>query len=290
MIKVSTLKKNPNNPRQIRGEKLELLKKSITEFEKMMELRPMIIDENNTILGGNMRLSAIKALGIKEIPDSWIKRADNLTDEEKREFIIKDNNSFGEYDWDALANEWSDLPLQDWGLDLPDFDAVGNQTANQNEVDLSLEKIYGGATSMQRASAPIKFWKDNNYLSGDILDFGCGQETHEWQKYDSFTQPDTKPLIKYYDTVMCNYVLNVQPSDHLIVLIVGFVSKLLRENGNALFAMRNDLPLGRHESERGIQIIKNQKEWTDLLSNFFSVEQVEKKKFLGFVCSPKGCN
>jgi len=124
VIKVSTLKKNPNNPRQIRGEKLDLLKKSVTEFEKMMSLRPIIVDENNVVLGGNMRLAAIKALGHKEIPDEWVKRADDLTEDEKREFIIKDNAGFGEWDWDVIANEWSDLPLADWGLDVPGFEAV----------------------------------------------------------------------------------------------------------------------------------------------------------------------
>lgn len=95
-MKVSDLKLNPGNPRQIRGEKLELLKKSVTEFDKMMSLRPIIVDENNVVLGGNMRLAAIKALGHKEIPDEWVKRADDLTEDEKREFIIKDNAGFGE--------------------------------------------------------------------------------------------------------------------------------------------------------------------------------------------------
>ncbi len=115
-MKVSDLKLNPGNPRQIRGEKLELLKKSVSEFREMMELRPIIVDENNVVLGGNMRLQAIKALGIKEIPPEWVKRAD-LTEEQKREFVIKDNAGFGEWDWDLLANDWSDLPLADWGVD-----------------------------------------------------------------------------------------------------------------------------------------------------------------------------
>jgi DNA modification methylase len=126
-MKVSSLKKNPNNPRQIKGEKLELLKKSVTEFSKMMSLRPIIIDETNTVLGGNMRLAAIKALGMKEIPDDWVKCADDLTEDEKREFTIKDNAGFGEWDYDLLANKWSDLPLNDWGLDLPGFETVGEE-------------------------------------------------------------------------------------------------------------------------------------------------------------------
>lgn len=128
-MKVSSIKKNQNNPRQIKGEKLELLKASVGGFQKMMALRPIIIDENNVVLGGNMRLAAIKALGLKEIPDEWVKRADDLSEDEKKEFIIKDNAGFGEWDWDVIANEWSDLPLSDWGLDVPgevpDFEPVG---------------------------------------------------------------------------------------------------------------------------------------------------------------------
>ncbi len=123
MIKVSTLKKNPQNPRQIKGERLELLKRSITEFEKMMPLQPIVVDETNTVLSGNMRLAAIKALGLKEIPDGWVKQADDLTEDEKRRLVITANSSFGEYDWDILANEWTDAPLADWGLDIPGFDS-----------------------------------------------------------------------------------------------------------------------------------------------------------------------
>ena len=83
-----------------------------------MELRPIVIDNNNVILGGNMRFKALKHLGHKDIPDHWVKRADDLTEEQKKEFIIKDNVGFGEHDWDLLANEWDALDLEKWGLDL----------------------------------------------------------------------------------------------------------------------------------------------------------------------------
>ena len=133
MIKVSTLKKNPQNPRQIRGEKLELLKRSITEFGKMMPLQPIVVDETNTVLSGNMRLASIKALGLKEIPDDWVKRADDLTEDEKRRLVITANSSFGEYDWDLIANEWTDDPLTDWGLDIPGFDSLADDDETENE-------------------------------------------------------------------------------------------------------------------------------------------------------------
>lgn len=167
MIKVSTLKKNPSNPRQIKGEKLELLKASVGGFQKMMALRPMIVDENNVVLGGNMRLAAIKALGLKEIPDDWVKQVTDLTADEKAEFVIKDNNSFGEYDWDAIANEWSDYPLADWGLDVPGFEAVDEVGTADAEPQID------------KAAELNKKW---GVVSGDLWQIGehrllCGDST-----------------------------------------------------------------------------------------------------------------
>lgn len=133
-MKLSEIKKNPNNPRLIKDQKFERLKHSLREFPQMMELRPIIVDSENMILGGNMRFEAIKSLGIKEIPDTWIKRADELTEEQKREFIIKDNASFGEWDWDLLANEWDANELLQWGLDLPEgFEVEVRPAAEENE-------------------------------------------------------------------------------------------------------------------------------------------------------------
>jgi len=117
-MKLSELKPNPDNPRVIKDAKFEKLKQSIQDFPKMMSLRPIIVDNNNVILGGNMRLRALQDLKYKEIPDDWVKRADELTEEEKKQFIIKDNVGFGEWDWDLLANEWDNQELNDWGLDV----------------------------------------------------------------------------------------------------------------------------------------------------------------------------
>jgi len=116
-MKLSEIKSNPNNPRVIKDHKFEKLKKSISEFPKMMELRPMVINEDNIVLGGNMRLKALKDLGYKEVPEEWVKRASDLTEEETRRFIIADNVGFGEHDWEMLANEWDTEELEDWGLD-----------------------------------------------------------------------------------------------------------------------------------------------------------------------------
>ena len=121
-MKLSEIKSNPNNPRLIKDDKFKKLVKSIEEFPKMMSLRPMVIDANSIVLGGNMRLKALKELGYKDIPDEWVKRAEELTEDEQRRFIIADNVGFGEHDWGMLANEWDTEELEDWGLDIPGFE------------------------------------------------------------------------------------------------------------------------------------------------------------------------
>ena len=121
-MKLSEIKLNPNNPRVIKDDKFAKLVKSITEFPKMMALRPIVINKDNIVLGGNMRLKALKQIGYKDIPDEWVKRAEDLTEEETRRFIIADNVGFGEHDWEMLANEWDIEELGEWGLDIPNFE------------------------------------------------------------------------------------------------------------------------------------------------------------------------
>ena len=122
-MNINKIKSNPKNPRVIRDDRFIKLKNSIREFPHMMELRPMVINSENIVLGGNMRLKALKELGYTDIPDEWIKRADVLTEDEERRFIIADNVGFGDHDWDALANEWDVNELIDWGLEGFPFDA-----------------------------------------------------------------------------------------------------------------------------------------------------------------------
>ena len=121
-MKISEIKLNKKNPRLIKDYKFEKLKKSITEFPKMLELRPIIIDNDNIILGGNMRYQALKDLGYKELPENWVKKSSELSEEEKQRFIISDNINFGEFDFEIIANEWDTELLADWGLDVGGFD------------------------------------------------------------------------------------------------------------------------------------------------------------------------
>jgi DNA modification methylase len=106
----------------------------------MMELRPMVINQDNIVLGGNMRLKALKELGYKEVPDEWVKQAKDLTEEETRRFIIADNVGFGDHDWDMLSNEWNAEELESWGLDIPDF-KVTNLEAEEDDFDTTPPEI-----------------------------------------------------------------------------------------------------------------------------------------------------
>ena len=115
-VDIKQVRPNPDNPRFIKGNKFEKLVKSIKEFPQMLDLRPIVVNQDMIVLGGNMRLKACEEAGLKEVPIIF---ADNLTPEQEKEFIIKDNSSFGEWDWDLLANEWETEQLIDWGMDLP---------------------------------------------------------------------------------------------------------------------------------------------------------------------------
>jgi len=117
-VSISQVKTNPNNPRLIKDDKFKKLVSSIKEFPEMLEIRPIVVDNDNIVLGGNMRLRACKEAGLKEV---HIIKADQLTEKQQREFIIKDNVGFGEWDWDDIANGWDVEQLKTYGLDMPVF-------------------------------------------------------------------------------------------------------------------------------------------------------------------------
>jgi len=117
-VKIHKVKGNPSNPRIIKNDKFKKLVKSIQEFPEMLEKRPIIVDEDFMVLGGNMRLKASKDAGLKEV---WVDIAEGWTKKQKNEFVVKDNVNFGEWDWDILANEWESENLDDWGINLPNF-------------------------------------------------------------------------------------------------------------------------------------------------------------------------
>ena len=131
---ISQVKLNPNNPRIIKDEKFAKLVKSIEDFPAMLDIRPIVVNDDMVVLGGNMRLRACQEAGLKEIP---IIKASNLTEEQQKEFIIKDNVGYGEWDWNDLANNWFPSDLSDWGLDIPELDEDIKQKDNtKSETNL----------------------------------------------------------------------------------------------------------------------------------------------------------
>ena len=179
-VKISEVKTNPKNPRLIKDDKFRKLVKSIQEFPQMLELRPIVVDENNIVLGGNMRLKACKEAGLKEV---YIVRAENLTELQKDEFIVKDNVGFGEWDWDMLANEWDAELLNDWGLFVPEMPTeVDYSILDDEDLDNELSDMADGvkkaiqiefeAEHYEEASELVKFWRERQaYVGGMIMEY-----------------------------------------------------------------------------------------------------------------------
>jgi site-specific DNA-methyltransferase (adenine-specific) len=168
-VPINTVKANPNNPRIIKDDKFAKLVKSINEFPQMLKLRPIVVNDDMVVLGGNMRLKACKEAGLKEIP---IIKASELTEQQQKEFIVKDNVGYGEWDWDDLANNWDVDELTDWGLDIPGF--VNEETIPEVEED-DFDVPEGGI--------------ETDIVSGDLFEIGqhkllCGSstETDTWQR------------------------------------------------------------------------------------------------------------
>lgn len=118
-MRLADLKLNPDNPRNIKPEKLEKLAQSIKDFPKMMVKRPIVYDEDKIIIGGNMRYKAIEKLGMTEIPDEWTSDASDFTPDERKRFIMQDNAEMGVTDWDMVANQYELEDLEAWGIDVP---------------------------------------------------------------------------------------------------------------------------------------------------------------------------
>ena len=169
VVKIKDIKNNPNNPRIIKDDKFKKLVASIREFPKMLEIRPIVVNDDMIVLGGNMRLKAIKELGLTEAP---IIKISDLTDEEQRQFIIKDNAGFGEWDWDILANEWNVEDLDKWGLDLPkiidpeqfgdEFTLADGDKAPFQQMTFTLADEQ--AIQIQNAIADIKLTNEYKYM------------------------------------------------------------------------------------------------------------------------------
>ena len=169
LVSINKVKPNENNPRFIKDYKFKKLVKSIKEFPEMLKLRPIVVNSDMVVLGGNMRLKACAEAGLKEV---YILKADELTEQQQREFIVKDNVGFGEWDWDILGNEWNSVQLEDWGMDnwqniddietsdefsLPDGDKEPFQQQTYTLADAQAEQI-------KNAIADVKKTEEYNYV------------------------------------------------------------------------------------------------------------------------------
>lgn len=169
-VKLSDIRMNPDNPRRISAKAMDRLVKSIQDFPDMLQLREIVVDETMTVLGGNMRLLALRKIGLKDCTAKIVK---GLTPAQKREFVIKDNAAFGEWDFDLLANNWSDLPLVEWGLDLPEdwLQGAGGGPGPESDANPQID----------RAEELNKVWR---VKTGDIWLIGdhrlmCGDSTRK---------------------------------------------------------------------------------------------------------------
>jgi len=162
LTKISAIKRNPNNPRILKDDKFAKLTQSIKDFPQMLDIRPIVVNDDMIVLGGNMRLKACKEAGLKEVP---VIKVNDLTEEQQREFIIKDNVGFGEWDWDLLANEWDTDLLEDWGLDL-NLDAPDEEKYNDQErVELQDSFI---APPFSILDTKQKYWQDRKQQWKDL--------------------------------------------------------------------------------------------------------------------------
>jgi len=202
-IKISQVKTNPNNPRLIKDHKFKKLVKSIKEFPEMLEIRPIVVDKDNIVLGGNMRLRACQEAGLKEV---YIVKADQLTEKQQREFIVKDNVGFGEWDWDDLANEWDAEELEDWGLDLP-MDVKIDELEDDEEIELEqsvqLEPpkeyilIMADPNSLEweemKEELKLKIVRNGGYKQGSAFDSSSIERVIWWNDFKKrYADSDTK--------------------------------------------------------------------------------------------------
>jgi len=156
--KLSEVKLNPNNPRLIKDDKFKKLVQSIKDFPEMLNIRPIVVNSDMVILGGNMRYKACKEAGLKEIPIIIT----DLSEDKQREFLIKDNTSGGEWDWEVLANEWNNEELESWGLDIPTFDINGEADGEGNFDDpgISDKSQYGVIVVCESAGTQESVFND----------------------------------------------------------------------------------------------------------------------------------
>jgi ParB-like chromosome segregation protein Spo0J len=176
-VKTKDIIANENNPRVIKDDKFKKLVQSIKDFPQMLQLRPIVVNDDMVVLGGNMRLRAVQEVGLKEVP---IIKASDLTEEQQKEFIIKDNVGFGEWDWDVLANEWEPELLTEWGLDVwqqpveVDYSLLDEEDLSDELSDMAdgvkkAIQIEFEPDHYEEATEVVKFWRERGAYVGYMI-------------------------------------------------------------------------------------------------------------------------
>jgi len=171
-VKISEVKLNPNNPRLIKDDKFKKLVQSIKDFPEMLNIRPIVVNQDMVILGGNMRYKACKEAGLKEVPVIIT----DLSEEKQREFLIKDNTSGGEWDWEVLANEWNSEELESWGLDIPELKAIDeSEEGDEIKIPKSLQVIPKKEYILIMADEDSEEWQElqSIFKCGLVRQGGC---------------------------------------------------------------------------------------------------------------------
>jgi len=296
-LPIARLMPYARNARVHTREQVAQLASSITEFGFN---NPILIDADNGIIAGHGRVLAAHKLGLKQAPCI---RLSHLTPDQKRAFILADNriSANGRWDDEILAGELralvgADFDLSTLGFGIDELEGLGigeaitaealGATTPADEARALTARDFGGATSMARTGAPIRYWQERGLLARDTdaLDYGSGQEGHDWVKYDIVHHPDPRVLLRTYAVVMCNFVLNVQPVEHLITQIVVTLWHCTAPGGRLLIAVRNDVAASG-ETGRGFQVSKTPDQWRAAVAAVVGddVEMVSRSSFTGFI-------
>jgi hypothetical protein len=307
---IGALKPYRNNPRHHSETQIQALMASI---EKCGFLVPIIVDRSDQgILAGHCRLEAAKRLGLTEVS---VIPVEHLNEAEIRFFRITDNKipELGEWDQEVLARELAELGAA--GLD---FEAVGFTISELESAAAEIGALlpeptnrrksparrsrkktprmpkqphprdYGAGTAVRRDHIAWQLWSERKALKGSVLDFGCGKDRHDGvARFDAFHAPDPKSLHATYDTIVCSDVLQVQPSDHLILQLLILLNRLLKPRGTALISVPANIALGINYSKtKGYRQGKTVSEWTTLIGQHFETELVTSEGCFAWSCRP----
>lgn len=257
ILPLTSIKANPNNPRLVKDDKFKKLVKSIQDFPQMLKIRPIVVNDDMIVLGGNMRLKACKEAGLKEIP---VIKASALTEQQQKEFIIKDNVGYGEWDWEMIANEWDQEELTEWGLDIPDFAVKQEAEEDDYEIpdeiktDIVLGDLFeigqhrllcGDSTDSDAVAKLMNGQKADSCITSPPYNQGGGEgdlfshgKRNESLYQNDFDNKSKEEYFEWTMDVLKNISLFVK-EEHSIVWNISYNAKSRNDYGVILFSELN---------------------------------------------------